>query len=133
MDTVKGFYRETDGEWSHVQGDPNMTTAQLATLDNIIRATRKRLDRLKHMQPEFVDFIPDHLEAGKLYISRRYATAIHLCACGCGNETVTPIKPDGWQLAEADTTVSLTPSIGNFNFPCKSHYFITENNVVWAG
>lgn len=47
MNKTKGFYHETDGEWSHVQGDPNMTPSQLETLDNIIRATRKRLDRLQ--------------------------------------------------------------------------------------
>ena len=24
---------------------------------------------------------------------------------------------------------SLNPSIGNWNFPCKSHYFITKNKI----
>ena len=45
---------------------------------------------LKH---EFVEFIPDELEQGKIYISIRFATASHLCLCGCGNKVVTPIRP----------------------------------------
>lgn len=28
--------------------------------------------------------------------------------------------------------VSLRPSIGNWNYRCKSHYFITNNRVIWA-
>ena len=30
-------------------------------------------------------------------------------------------------------TVSLHPSIGNWSFPCRSHYWIRGNRVVWAG
>jgi hypothetical protein len=33
-----------------------------------------------------------------LYVSLEYATAIHACACGCGNEVVTPLSPNGWKL-----------------------------------
>jgi hypothetical protein len=29
-------------------------------------------------------------------------------------------------------TVSLSPSIGNFEFSCQSHYFIRKNLVVWV-
>ena len=47
---------------------------------------------LKH---EFVEFIPDELEQGTIYISIRFATASHLCCCGCGNKVVTPITSHG--------------------------------------
>ena len=50
---------------------------------------------LKH---EFVDFIPDELEQGTIYISIRFATASHFCLCGCGNKVVTPIRPTDWTL-----------------------------------
>lgn len=30
-------------------------------------------------------------------------------------------------------TVSLSPSIGNWNFPCRSHYIIRHNRIEWAG
>ena len=90
--------------------------------------------RLNYIMPEFADFIPEKLEPGKLYISRRYATATHLCCCGCGLEVVTPLNPAKWHLSEhGGDRVSLSPSIGNWSFPCRSHYFIEANGVRWAG
>lgn len=85
--------------------------------------------RLDH---RFVEFIPKDLEAGVLYISVRFRTAIHLCACGCGNKTVTPLSPVRWKVTFDGKTISLDPSIGNWNFPCKSHYWIENNKVLWA-
>ena len=52
--------------------------------------------RTTQFQPTFVKYIPEKLEKGKLYISMEYATASHLCACGCGEKVVTPISPDFW-------------------------------------
>lgn len=96
--------------------------------------------------------IPKKLEHGVLYYSQKYNTAIHLCACGCGNQTVTPISKHQWGETENkkgwamstkkiegttekdrpyDFTVTLTPSIGNSNFPCKSHYYITDSKIIW--
>ena len=46
----------------------------------------------------FVEFIPDQIEEGILYISIEYCTAIHKCICGCGNEVVTPLSPTDWEL-----------------------------------
>ena len=84
---------------------------------------------LKH---EFVEFIPDDLEQGAIYISMRFATASHLCVCGCGNKVVTPIRPTDWTLIFDGKTVSLEPSIGNWSFPCQSHYYIRKNHIKWA-
>jgi hypothetical protein len=64
------------------------------------------------LTPEFVDFIPEVLEDGKLYISQTYATAVHKCCCGCGHKVVTPLSPTGWRLAVERGFVSLYPSIG---------------------
>jgi hypothetical protein len=86
------------------------------------------------LRPEFVQYIPDRLEEGVLYISRRYRTASHLCGCGCGLEVVTPLNPAKWALTKhPNGSVSLMPSIGNWSFPCKSHYYIVNNRVSWAG
>ena len=84
---------------------------------------------LKH---EFVEYIPDYLENGTIYISMVFATASHQCCCGCGNEVVTPISPTDWQLIFDGESISLSPSIGNWNFKCKSHYWIKNNSVEWA-
>lgn len=79
------------------------------------------------LEPLFLEYIPNELEEGILYISREYKTVIHLCVCGCKNKTVTPINKGGWVLTEEDGKVSLSPSIGNYSFPCRSHYVITKN------
>ena len=77
--------------------------------------------------------VPDSLEPGVLYVSVEYATAIHACASGCGNEVVTPLSPTDWQLTFDGRAVSLYPSIGNWSLPCQSHYWITKNEIEWAG
>lgn len=87
---------------------------------------------MKEIAYKFVEFIPDKIEEGVLYISTQYCTAIHKCVCGCGNEVVTPLSPTDWELTFNGKTVSLSPSIGNWNFKCKSHYFITKNKIHHA-
>lgn len=89
--------------------------------------------RQTQLRPEFVQYIPETLEPGVLYVSRRYNTASHLCCCGCGLEVVTPLNPAKWQLKESNGAVSLTPSIGNWSFPCRSHYWVTDGTIEWAG
>lgn len=84
------------------------------------------------LQHRFVDLIPEVVEEGIIYISLEYCTAIHQCVCGCGNEVVTPISPNDWQLIFDGKTISLRPSIGNWNFDCKSHYWITNNTIKFA-
>ncbi|MGP8016814.1 MAG: DUF6527 family protein [Thermoplasmata archaeon] len=88
--------------------------------------------KLTSIRPEFVEFIPERLEAGIVYISIPYATATHKCACGCGEPVVTPIRPTDWSLTWDGETVTLYPSIGNWSLPCQSHYWIRENRIVWA-
>ena len=88
--------------------------------------------RHKIVRQEFVDLIPDVVEEGVLYISTTYATATHRCCCGCGEIVVTPIRPEWWTLTWDGKTVTLDPSIGSWNLPCKSHYWIKENEVIWV-
>lgn len=84
---------------------------------------------LKH---EFVEFIPEDLREGTIYVSIRFATASHKCCCGCGQKVVTPITPTDWKLIFDGKTISLAPSIGNWGFTCQSHYWIRNNRVQWA-
>lgn len=85
------------------------------------------------MKHKIVEFIPSELEEGVLYISMKYKTATHLCACGCGSRVITPLSLGEWEITFNGDTVSLSPSIGNFRFACKSHYFIRNSKVEWAG
>lgn len=85
------------------------------------------------IRPEFVEFVPDTLEQGVLYISCQNLAMIHLCCCGCGNQVVTPLSPTGWELRYDGRGVTLYPSIGNWKLRCQSHYWIRNNKVRWAG
>lgn len=91
------------------------------------------MTRLFSLRHQYVEYIPERLAPGVLYISKRFRTASHLCCCGCGLKVVTPLNPAKWSLTDHGTSVSLSPSIGNWNYPCRSHYLINRNQVRWAG
>lgn len=88
----------------------------------------KRIDCLR---PSFVEHFPDQLEPGVLYVSMMYAICAHSCACGCGQKVITPLSPTKWKLLYDGEAVTLYPSIGNYGFPCQSHYFLTKGRVEW--
>lgn len=88
--------------------------------------------KVKKFIPKFVNRIPEHIDEGILYICIECNTVVHKCACGCGEEVVTPLDPNFWKLIYNGETVSLRPSIGNWSYKCKSHYFIINNKVEWA-
>jgi len=83
---------------------------------------------LKH-----VEFMPEQLQPGLLYVSLEFGTAQHLCACGCGSKVRTPLGPAEWQLQETPQGPTLRPSIGNWQRPCRSHYWIWQGEVEWSG
>lgn len=87
--------------------------------------------KLQRIQHQFVEFVPEKLEQGTLYISREYNSASHLCACGCGREVVTIIGPADSSITCNSRGVTISTSIGNSNFPCKSHYWIKDNRILW--
>jgi hypothetical protein len=89
--------------------------------------------RQTHLTPEFVELVPPELEEGVLYVSMLYGSVIHKCCCGCGEQVVTPLGPTDWKLSYDGEAISLHPSIGNWSFRCKSHYWIQNNQVRWAG
>lgn len=90
--------------------------------------------KIYELTPKYVYFMPDIMEEGILYISQEFRLAIHLCACGCKMETVTPLNEGGWELTKNDDKVTLRPSIGNFRWEMPNyhaHYFITDNKIQW--
>ena len=86
----------------------------------------------KHLRHQFVEFIPERLEEGVIYISQHYSTVTHKCCCGCGEEVITPLTPTDWSLHIDGNAVTLYPSIGNWSFSCQSHYWIRRSKVIWA-
>lgn len=85
-----------------------------------------------YLTHRFVTSFPDELEPGVLYVSVEYDTTIHLCACGCGNQVVLPLHPTAWRLTYDGEAVSIAPSVGNWSFPCRSHYWIDSGRIRWA-
>ncbi|WP_199746050.1 DUF6527 family protein [Corallococcus sp. AB030] len=79
-----------------------------------------------------MQYIPEQLEPELLYVSLEYGTVAHLCCCGCGEEVVTPLTPTDWRITYDGQTISLWPSIGNWNIACRSHYVIDRGWVIEA-
>ena len=79
-----------------------------------------------------VQYIPDVLEPGNLYVAEEFGAAVHLCACGCGAKIRTPLGPADWSLEVTRHGPSLFPSIGNWQQRCQSHYWIRHGRVIVA-
>jgi hypothetical protein len=88
--------------------------------------------RINVLTFQFVKTIPEKFGNGILFVSMEYGMAAHRCCCGCGREVITPLTPTDWKLIFDGETISLHPSIGNWSFPCRSHYWIKRNAVVWS-
>lgn len=89
--------------------------------------------KILEIKPEYVEQMPADLNEGVLYISEKFELAIHLCACGCGGKTVTPIGSDEWTITKTEDKITLRPSIGNWSgeSPYHAHYYITNNKIEW--
>lgn len=81
---------------------------------------------------ESVRYIPAQLEPGVLYVSREFEIAVHLCACGCGTKIRTPLGATEWSVKKTKNGPILDPSVGNWQEPCRSHYWIHRGKVKWA-
>lgn len=92
--------------------------------------TTKPYPHLTDLVVSQVVHVPEKLQHGTLYASKRFETLLHLCPCGCGEKTVTPQHPTkGWVVLGDDTNVTLRPSI--LNPVCKAHYYVTDNRIEW--
>jgi Family of unknown function (DUF6527) len=77
-----------------------------------------------------VDRIPDILRDGVVYHTEEFELAGLLYACGCGHRVIL-LVPDSHQVWDQNGLATVRPSIGVFDAPCKSHYFITAGVVEW--
>lgn len=80
----------------------------------------------------FVDYIPEDLDEGVIYIALEFGAVIHLCCDGCGERVSTPLHPAQWKLIFDGETVSIQPSVGSSELACNSHYIIERNRVRWC-
>ena len=84
------------------------------------------------LKPVFVETIPHlpEMEEGALYVSMRFATLSHLCPCACGRLVDVTLDPATRSLTYDGEYLTLRPSIG-VKFPCRSHYSIVRNAIMW--
>lgn len=81
---------------------------------------------------EKVQRFPKELHLGILYFSEEFSTAAHLCPCGCGSRIITPVGPVNWSLKVKKGKPTMYPSLGNWELPCRSHYWIRDGKIVWS-
>ena len=91
------------------------------------------MHRLSAIRLARVEYVPRTLEHGVLYVAEQFGAAVHLCACGCGTKLSTPLRPTEWSLRDSPGGPTLTPSVGNWQRPCRSHYWIRSGEIIWAG
>ncbi len=89
--------------------------------------------KLHRIELSRVQYVPRQPEPGILYVSEKYGAAVHLCACGCRAKVSTPLSQTGWKLVETPLGATLTPSVGNWQLPCRSHYWIRDGKILWSG
>ena len=92
----------------------------------------------EQLKTEHLETMPSVKAPGILYVSQRFQLAIHLCACGCGGEAVTPLRSEseaipGWTYKEEDQGPTLHPSIGHQQWDCGSHYFVQNGKIILCG
>ena len=75
---------------------------------------------------------------GELMIGQDKKVIRFLCPCGCGKEIFLTTKEysdtpgRNWTIKVEDGKVTLHPSINAWRLPCKSHYWIRENRIIWV-
>lgn len=90
--------------------------------------------KVEIIKPQYVTQLPDQINEGLLYICEEFDLTAHKCCCGCGEDVYNKLGPAKWRLVKAsDGRVSLDPSIGNWKYACRSHYWIIENHIIDAG
>lgn len=70
------------------------------------------MGKIFELKPKIIETINEELEEGILYVSEIHGIAIHLCACGCKQKTVTDLHPrwkDGWLMSNNDGLITFTP------------------------
>ena len=93
--------------------------------------------RKESVTPKYVEFMTNvnDMKDNIIYISLKYGVTGHRCLCGCGLLTILPlnqkedseeIRNHGWGMTDNDGKLTFTPSVGNYQYPCKSHYIITK-------
>jgi hypothetical protein len=91
------------------------------------------MSRVTDVRYEFVDSAPEKLQPATLYVSVKYRAIVHLCLCGCNEKVLLNLdpSPDCWSFTFDGKSISIHDSVGNVGLPCRSHYIVNRNRVLW--
>lgn len=89
------------------------------------------------LRPIFVEVLPksEEIKFGELWISHKHRTVNLRCPRGCGSLTVLSLHPSRWHVYFDGKSVSLKGPTGGSvwaNSCCRCHYFVRNNEVIWA-
>ena len=81
------------------------------------------------------DKLPYPLEKGMLYVCWKLKYVAFQCPCGCGYDVALAYQGNEketyqWRFSEQDGKVTLSPSVAID--PCKAHFFIRNNKIIWV-
>ena len=79
-----------------------------------------------------VEYIPkdNDMDENTIYISDQYGISVHKCICGCKTITAMPLGENEWSYQiDTNNNISMQPSVGNYQFPCKSHYIFYKGGA----
>ena len=91
------------------------------------------MTRITTLEHRFVRNVPRELVPGILYVSMDYATVVHSCCCGCGEQVGTPWSSTGWKMTFTVPRSCAPAQPCNWQLPCRSHYVIRQGRVIEAG
>ncbi len=80
---------------------------------------------------EKVERFPAALADNVVYVSEEFEVAALKCACGCGHQ-VNLLLGDGHTVYDEGGLADISPSIGVWDAPCRSHFWIHRGRVRWA-
>jgi hypothetical protein len=80
---------------------------------------------------EKVERLPPALADNVVYVSEEFEVAALKCACGCGHQ-VNLLLGDGHTIHDEGGLADISPSIGVWDAPCRSHFWIHKGRVLWA-
>ncbi len=86
---------------------------------------------IKQFKTLYVDTLPlkKDMEEGIVYVSERTWQSSHLCACGCGDEILTPLVRGGWKhVVNEKDEITLFPSVTSES--CDSTYSINQGYAI---
>lgn len=74
-----------------------------------------KIVNIEYQHVTYIPLVCDMLD-NVVYISNEFQISAHRCLCGCGSEVILPLGVNGWLLSETNNKITITPSIGNYNF-----------------